>query len=200
MSTQIKKMSLSQFMDFMAENIVDTTETVRISEGDVTPREVLEELVNEIPERGFCGRLSRYLTKNKRAIKSFESSFHKQQFASLITSKNCVDTDYMAALYLLTADEATWRSVREFVGKEGIKYDEVITPSGDGYTLFCAAKDLTEGTKHIEFGDLSRLQVVKPSMFILLCKAIAISRFGVGAVGIKPKKPNEEVVIFKLAH
>ena len=123
MSTQIKKMSLSQFMDFMAENIVDTTETVRISEGDATPREVLEELVNEIPERGFCGRLSRYLTKNKRAIKSFESSFHKQQFASLITSKNCVDTDYMAALYLLTADEATWRSVREFVGKEGIKYE-----------------------------------------------------------------------------
>ena len=50
------------------------------------------------------------------------------------------------------------------------------------YTLYCAAKDLTLGTKHITVSDLSDADLVPPMLFRTICNAMAIRRFGLAAI------------------
>ena len=162
-------------------------------------KDVLDELIKDTDYPPICKRLGRYLERSTREIKPFESTFHGQQFRNLITDKNSSDHNYLAALYLLTAEDKTWRAVREHVSNSGIKYDLVSPiPKGDGYTLFNLAQDISDGKTHITLRDIADRCVLTPQMFLLVCKAIAISRYGSGAVGIKPKNPGEEVVIFRL--
>lgn len=200
MSTPIKNMSLSQYLDYVAE-INTNAPDEKIVEGKATIREVLTELTGEIKHPTYNRRLGRYLERNKREIKPFESNFHKQQFEHQITKKNCSDNRYMAAMYLLTADEKTWRVVREEISKNGINYMAIENiPADDGYELFQVAKDLTDETCHITLADIAASQITKPGVFMIISKALAICRYGVGAVGIKPINPHEEeVVIFKLS-
>lgn len=194
-----KNMSLSDYLDLIIEMIDSEPINSDISDGKASMKEVLDEFAKDTSYPPICKRLGRYLDRCKREIKPFENTFHKQQFESLITDKNSLDRDYLAALYLLTAEDKTWRSVREFVSKNGIKYDLVTpVPKDSGYMLFNIARDITDGTKHITLRDIADKNVLTPSQFLLLCKALSISRYGVGAVGIKPRDPREEVVIFRL--
>lgn len=196
---RIKNLSLQEYLNYAMENAKKTPHEDQITEGTASMQEVLEDLIDEVEYPSFNNRLGRYLQRNHRVIKPFESGIHRQLFESQITDKNCSDSNYMAAIYLLTSEENTWRSVREYVSKQGIKYDLVDPiPSDDGYTLFQLAKDITQGTKHATLADIVSSTTIKPQMFLVICKAIAISRYGVGAVGIKPRDPREEVVIFKL--
>ena len=50
------------------------------------------------------------------------------------------------------------------------------------YTLFCCAKDLYLGTKHITIADLADEQLISPKMFGIICNALAIRRFGIGVL------------------
>ena len=43
------------------------------------------------------------------------------------------------------------------------------------YTLYCAAKDLTLGTKHLTVSDLSDADLVPPMLFRTICNAMAVS-------------------------
>lgn len=196
---KIKDLSLQEYFELVKDTAEQTSNQERIHEGKATMREVLDELTDEVKHPTFNRRLGRYLERNQRVIKPFESGFHKQQFESQITDNNCSDSNYLAAIYLLTSEETTWRAVREYVSKSGIKYDLIDhIPSNEGYTLFQLAKDITEGTRHITLADISNSAVIKPKMFLIICKALAISRYGIGAVGITPRDPREEVVIFRL--
>lgn len=199
MDTQIKTMSLSQYLDYVEDSITDSPDT-KIVEGKATTRESLEALLEEMKHPTYNRRLGRYLERNNREIRAFESLYHKQQFMALLNKKNCLDYRYLAALYLLTADERVWRDVRDAVTKNNIHFEKVTSiPSKDGYEIYQVAKDLAEDTSHINLADIASSSTTKPSVFVVISKALAICRYGVGAVGIKPISPqDEEVVIFKL--
>ena len=196
---KIKNLSLQEYLNYAMENAKSSPNTDQITEGKASMEDALYALIGEMDFPNFEKRLGRYLERNQRVIKPFENGMHRQQFENQITDKNCSDNSYLAAIYLLTAEENTWRTVREYVSKQGIKYDLVDPiPSNDGYTLFQLAKDLTQGTKHASLADIVSSTTIKPQMFLIICKALAISRYGIGAVGITPRDPREEVVIFRL--
>jgi len=50
------------------------------------------------------------------------------------------------------------------------------------YTLFCCAKDLYLGTKHINIADLADEQLIPPKMFGIICNVLAKRRFGIGVI------------------
>lgn len=50
------------------------------------------------------------------------------------------------------------------------------------HPLFCAAKDLYLGTGCLTVSDLAYKSLVPPKAFRLICNAMAIRRFGLGAI------------------
>ena len=90
----------------------------------------------------------------------------------------------MAALYLLTADSMLWRYVKYAVVNNVICFEQVRLrgTNTNRYPLFCAAKDLYLGTKHLTVSDLADAELIPPKVFALICNAMAIRRFGLGAI------------------
>ena len=76
----------------------------------------------------------------------------------------------LSALYLLTANTVFFEKIKLYDCSE------------KAYTLYCAAKDLTLGTKHITVSDLADADLVPSMLFRTICNAVAIRRFGLVAV------------------
>ena len=95
----------------------------------------------------------------------------------------------MSALYLLTAEHKLWMQIRNYVERNEIKFERFKPKDSteNGYTLLCCAKDLYLGTKHITISDLADTELIAPKMFALICNAMAIRRFGLGAIQYKER-------------
>ena len=50
------------------------------------------------------------------------------------------------------------------------------------YPLYCAAKDLYLGTRHITINDLADNKLINAKTFALICNAMAIRKYGLGAI------------------
>ena len=70
----------------------------------------------------------------------------------------------MAALYLLTADLRLWNLSKRHVGKIEINFADIRLKNihENGYALFCCAKDLCLGTKHLTVADLADTDLIPP--------------------------------------
>ena len=99
----------------------------------------------------------------------------------------------MAAIYLLTAEHRLWMQIKRFVEINEIKFGSFKPrdSSENGYTLLCCAKDLYLGTKHITISDLADTELIAPKMFALICNAMAIRRFGLGAIQYKERNAQK---------
>ena len=53
-----------------------------------------------------------------------------------------------------------------------------------GYTLYCAAKDIYLGTRHLTVSDLMDMNLVTPKLFGVITNAMAIRRFGMRAFAV----------------
>ena len=62
----------------------------------------------------------------------------------------------------------------------------------EGYLLFCAAKDIALGSRHISMNDLVDKDVVSGAMWQLIFTALEIKRFGVGMVIPYPKQVEKK--------
>lgn len=63
--------------------------------------------------------------------------------------------------------------------------------TANGYTLYCTAKDLYLGTKNLTIGDLADTTIIEPKIFGVICNAMAIRRYGLGAVKFKERTNNQ---------
>ncbi len=97
-----------------------------------------------------------------------------------------VKTNYamLSALYLLTADQRLWSCCKHHINNGCVFFENIKLNNCTerAYTLYCAAKDLTLGTKHITVSDLSDTDLVPPMLFRTICNAMAIRRFGLAAI------------------
>ena len=50
------------------------------------------------------------------------------------------------------------------------------------YPLYCAAKDLYMGTRHLTIRDLADRELISPKQFAAICNAMAIRRFGMSVL------------------
>ena len=114
----------------------------------------------------------------------YRNGKHRAVFEDFIRKKDRNNQALMSALYLLTADFMLWRCVRHAVVNNVICFEQVRLhgTNTNSYPLFCAAKDLYLGTRNLTVSELADKSLVTPKVFGLICNAMAIRRFGLGAL------------------
>lgn len=161
----------------------------RIVAGAASRGEVMAETMKNIHSTAFLERLHLFITESEERSMNFRNEKHRLVFNRAIRKLNEKDFALMSAVYLLTADQRLWTQIRSFVERNEIKFVSFKPRDSTeaGYTLLCCAKDLYLGTKHITISDLADTELVAPRMFALICNAMAIRRFGLGAIQYKEK-------------
>ena len=158
-----------------------------IISGKARRADVLRETMSRIRSAAFIRRLNSLLRESEDDPMKFRNENHRLAFGAAISKLDRKNNALMSAVYLLTADRALWNQTGKCVFKSGIAFESFkgssCTPNG--YTLFCCAKDLYSGTKHLTIADLADTELVPPGILELVCSAMAIRRFGLGAIGYK---------------
>lgn len=158
--------------------------TEHITAGAVPIGEVLLEVFSEVDHIDFQIRLLQYIHKSEESTMQFKNEKHREIFTEVIKRLNKKDKSLMAAIYLLTADGKLWNQAKRYIDHGGVHLDRIRLRdcTETAYTLFCCAKDLTLGTKYIAISDLADAEVIPPKLFAVICNAIAIRRYGLGAI------------------
>ena len=159
----------------------------RVAVGVASFKEVMKETMAEIKHSGFLRRLKRYIKESEVIPMTFLNEQHRYNFSAALSQIGQYDRKnyaLVAGLYLLTADFRLWNQARRYVENHGISFGKFRPKncSADSYPLYCAAKDLYLGTKHITINDLADNKLIGAKTFALICNAMAIRKFGLGAI------------------
>ena len=165
----------------------------RILAGAASRSEVMTETMKDIHNAAFRRRLDQFSRESEERQMDFRNEKHRLTFVETIRKLNEKNFALMSAVYLLTAEHKLWMQVKSFVQHNKISFDRFKPKdsSEKGYTLLCCAKDLYLGTKHITISDLADTELVAPKMFALICNAMAIRRFGLGAIQYKERNAQK---------
>ena len=146
--------------------------------------DMMNATVSAVKCPAFLWRLNQYLTESEMISMMYKNDKHRTAFETAVKKENKKDYALLAAVYLLTADFALWKCVRHAVVNNVICFEQVRLhgTNTSSYSQFCAAKDLYLGTKHLTVSDLADSELISPKTFSLICNAMAIRRFGLGAI------------------
>ena len=124
------------------------------------------------------------LKERKESIMKFRNDHHRRIFLNEAKKQSLKNYWLISALYLLTADETLWESAKSAVGKDEVDFKNIRLKSGseDAYALYCAAKDLYNGSRQLSIDDIAEVGLVKNKIFSLIFNAIVIKRKGLAAV------------------
>ena len=124
------------------------------------------------------------LNTGKDNIMKFRNEKHCSTFLNEAKKQSLKNYKIIAALYLLTADEKLWETAKSSVGKDDIVFDNIHLKNGseNAYALYCAAKDLYNGSRHLAIDDIADGTIIKNKVFSLICNAMLIKRKGLAAV------------------
>ena len=120
----------------------------------------------------------------------FRGDDHKKLFEQALSMQSGVSRAFLAAIYLLTADNVLWSKTRRFVSKTVIDFNSIRLGhiSEEAYALFMMAKDLYADNKtadgyekHINISDLVDKDVVSQTIFSVICNAMTLRRYGMNA-------------------
>ena len=124
------------------------------------------------------------LKERKESIMKFRNDHHRRIFLNEAKKQSLKNYRLISALYLLTADETLWESAKSAVGKDEVDFKNIRLKSGseDAYALYCAAKDLYNGSRQLSIDDIAEVRLIKNKIFSLIFNAIVIKRKGLAAV------------------
>lgn len=156
----------------------------RIHAGVVSRKEVLAELASKLKVPAFQKRIIQHMKESEVNVMYFRNENHRIAFTEAIQKLNRKNYALMSAIYLLTAERYLWTVAKQHIGDNNVFFDRIKLQNSteNAYTLFCSAKDLYLGTKHIIVKDLADADLISPKLFDLICNAMAIRRFGIGAI------------------
>ena len=156
----------------------------KIKFGTATKKQIMDAVFMNIRNSKFRERLSSFIRESENTNMNYFSKWHEYGFNKALERIDRENYKLISAVYLLKADTQLWRRVKNQVEKNCIRFDKINLGSVDekAYTLFCCAKDLYLGTKHITIADLADEQLISPKMFGIICNALAIRRFGIGVL------------------
>lgn len=137
-------------------------------------------------------RLSRYLKESEGKAVSYRNEKHKAVFEEITAKMDKQNFALLSALYLLTADYRLWKIMKQHIQKNKVDFAGVSLKRihENAYTLYCVAKDLYLGTKHLSVSDLADTKLIRPQMFMLVCNAMAVRRFGMKAICLAERGEN----------
>ena len=145
--------------------------------------EILTAAMRQIRCPPFLKRFNEYIESEEKPM-TYINEKHRARFT--LAAKNISKTNYalLSALYLLTADQRLWGCCKHHINNGCVFFENIKLHNCTerAYTLYCAAKDLTLGTKHLTVSDLSDADLVPPMLFRTICNAMAIRRFGLAAI------------------
>lgn len=162
----------------------------RIHRGEIPQSRVLMETFAAITNPEFIIRINEYIKESEKETMQFKNEKHRSVFTIAVSSMNQNDKIKMCALYLLTADFNLWSAAKRYINGNEIYFHRIKLKKGTptAYTLFCCAKDLSLGTKHMTISDLADNNIIPPKVFTVICNAMAIRRFGLGAIQYEIKE------------
>lgn len=165
-------------------HIPETELSIRIRDGAAARDEVFCETFKNVQRKDFKKRLTDYLSEREDADMSYRNNCHRRVFHSAIQKKDIENYALLSALYLLTANYDLWRCTRDYVVDNIICFEQISLQNctEDQYALYCAAKDLYLGTKHMNIADLADAKQISPKTFAVICNAMTVRRFGLGAL------------------
>ena len=165
----------------------------RIVAGAASRAEVMAETMRDIHNGAFRRRLNQFIKEREELHMNFRNEKHRLAFVEAIRKLDKKNFALMSALYLLTAEHKLWMQIRNYVERNEIKFERFKPKDSteNGYTHLCCAKDLYLGTKHITISDLADTELIAPRMFALICNAMAIRRFGLGAIQYKERNAQK---------
>ena len=165
----------------------------RIVAGAASRAEVMAETMRDIHNGAFRRRLNQFIKEREELHMNFRNEKHRLAFVEAIRKLDKKNFALMSALYLLTAEHKLWMQIRNYVERNEIKFERFKPKDSteNGYTLLCCAKDLCLGTKHLTVADLADTDLIPPKLFELICNAMAIRRFGLGAIKTTERTNNQ---------
>ena len=91
---------------------------------------------------------------------TFSNEKHMAMFALAVKNAERENYALLSAIYLLTADIRLWNCCKHHINNGCIFFENIKLRncSEKAYTLYCAAKDLTLGTKHITISNLADIK------------------------------------------
>lgn len=141
----------------------------------VTPTEILTATMRQIRCPPFRKRFNEYIESEEKPM-TYINEKHRARFE--LAAKNILKANYalLSALYLLTADQRLWSCCKHHIINGCVFFENIKLNNCTerAYTLYCAAKDLTLGTKHLTVSDLSDADLVPPMLFRTICNAMAL--------------------------
>ena len=145
--------------------------------------ELLTDTMRQIRCPPFRKRFHEYIESEENPM-IYLNERHRARF--VLAARNVRKDNFalLSALYLLTADGRLWSCCKHHIAANTVFFEKIklYDCSEKAYTLYCAAKDLTLGTKHITVSDLADADLVPSMLFRTICNAVAIRRFGLVAV------------------
>ena len=123
-------------------------------------------------------------TIRKDNIMKFRNDQHRNIFLKEAKEQSLKNHKLIAALYLLTSEEKLWKVSKPFIEKDNINFENIRLKgsSESTYALYCAAKDLYNGSRHLALDDIADNELIKNKIFSLICNAMLIKRKGLAAV------------------
>ena len=133
-----------------------------------TPTEILTATMRQIRCPPFRKRFNEYIESEENPM-TYINEKHRARFT--LAAKNVHRENYalLSALYLLTADQRLWSCCKHHINNGCVFFENIKLNNCTerAYTLYCAAKDLTLGTKHITVSDLSDADLVPPTLYLV---------------------------------
>ena len=115
----------------------------------------------------------------------FKSSFHRKAFVKYISENisnpYCCRREYIAALFLLSADKLLWkRACRDYIAYS-MKFDDLDLKgiSIEGYALFMAAKGIYCDGADISLNELCDVNLIDDSTVLTIFAGVMLVRNGV---------------------
>ncbi len=152
---------------------------------------MMRSALSDVKHSGFNERLRRHQAKESCSKIFFESENHRELFCKAAKQLRKDRPHMLAVIYLLTANRTLWSRIchRMIPAELSFDNDQLGKVNIGAYTLFSFAKDLHTGSQHITVEDMIDPTTIPDKLFALICNAIAIHQFGVGALSFLPDNP-----------
>ena len=97
--------------------------------------------------------------------------------------------EFLAAVYLLSADKELWFRAKKAIDGKNIIFDQIDKKelSCYSYTLYRLAQDFYEGMQHIGLHDIGDTYLISDKTCALIINAINVCREGYDAIGINKR-------------
>lgn len=150
---------------------------------EIKYKDLIKDCFGKINNNAFRIRLKLFSSNFKGEI--FLNYRHKERFYQVLHKQDLEIIDklpnYIAILFLLTADEVLWKLSEYAVHLNGFDFSQIHLRhiSTDGYALYQTAKTISTGKEYIRISEIADEDLINDIAFKAIINASLIARYGV---------------------